>query len=231
MNLFECITQRRSVRRFTNEAVPEEVMQKALDASLLAPNSSNMQTWRFYWLRSIDLKSKAVDLCLRQSAARQAQELLVVTAEPKLWKIAREDMLRYCQEIEAPTPVVKYYQSIIPITYRWGLFNFYALLKWILCTFYGLFKPMVRGPFTKRDIQEIAIKSAALACENFVLAIQAQGFNTCMMEGFDEKRMKSLLSLSSSARVVMVIAVGKASETGTWGERRRLNRSTIIFEK
>ena len=43
-----------------------------------------------------------------------------------------------------------------------------------------------------RDLQEIAIKSAALGAENFVLALEAQGFSSCMMEGHDESRVLKL---------------------------------------
>ena len=153
---------------------------------------------------------------------------MVVSADPKRWKVAQQDMLLYCQENTVPAAVDLYYKKLIPITYRWGLGNSYALIKWLIATGYGWFKPIVRGPFTKRDLQEVAIKSAALACENFVLAIQAQGFDTCMMEGFDEKRLKALLSLSASSRVVMVIAIGKASSDGVWGERRRVSREQVI---
>ena len=40
MNFFELANKRRSVRKFTDEPIPEEVMRKTLDVSLLAANSS-----------------------------------------------------------------------------------------------------------------------------------------------------------------------------------------------
>lgn len=230
MDLFECIQKRRSARRFTEDKIEDQVIYKALEAAILAPNSSNMQTWRFHWIRTPEIHQKMVDYCLRQSAARKAQTLMVVSANASLWKVAQKDMLAYCETHEVPAAVFTYYKKLIPVTYRRGFLNIYALFKWIFTSSYGLFKPMVRGPLGKRDLQEVAVKSAALACENFVLAIQAQGFDTCMMEGFDEKRVKSLLSLPSSARVVMVIAIGKASEDATWGERRRLKLEDVLEE-
>ena len=44
---------RRSVRVYTEEKIPEDVMKKCLEIALLAPNSSNLQPWEFYWVRSI----------------------------------------------------------------------------------------------------------------------------------------------------------------------------------
>jgi nitroreductase len=79
-------------------------------------------------------------------------------------------------------------------------------------------------------LQEVAIKSAALASENLVLALTAQGYATCMMEGFDEVRVRNLLRLSASARVVMVIAVGLEGERGTWGPQFRIPTEQVVHE-
>jgi nitroreductase len=103
-----------------------------------------------------------------------------------------------------------------------------APLKWLISTVPGLFRPMPRGPHTRRDGQEVAIKSCALAAENFVLALAAQGYDSCMMEGFDEWRVKRLLDLPASARVVMIVAVGKSAPNGTWGGRFRIDRQKVI---
>jgi hypothetical protein len=59
---------------------------------------------------------------------------------------------------------------------------------------------MPRGPHSRRDLQEVAIKSAALAPENFALALEAEGFSSCMMEGYDARCVKKLLRMSWSSR-------------------------------
>ena len=86
MEFFEAVKTRRSIRKYTSTPVPAEVIQKALDAALIAPNSSNLQTWEFYWVRTSEVKKKLVESCMSQSAARTAQELVVVVANPSLWK-------------------------------------------------------------------------------------------------------------------------------------------------
>ena len=45
MDFFDLVNKRRSVRKFSNEKVPEEVILKSLRAALLAANSSNLQPW------------------------------------------------------------------------------------------------------------------------------------------------------------------------------------------
>jgi nitroreductase len=226
MDFFDAVRIRRSVRAYTEEAVPEDVVEKALDAALLAPNSSNMQTWGFYWVRSDREKALLVQACMSQGAARTARELVVVVAEPRRWKSNRAEMLRVLKANQAPKFALDYYSKLIPFTYG---FRWLSPVKWLLYNVAGWFRPMVRRPWSGRDIEEVSIKSAALASENFMLAITAQGFSTCPMEGFDEARVRRLLGLSRAERVVMVISIGRENPSrGIWGPQVRFPREQFI---
>lgn len=231
MDFFEVVKNRRSIRKFKPDPFPEEAVAKALDMALLAPNSSNVQAWDFHWVkRDSKLKTKIIEACLNQSAARTADQLVIVSANRKHWRRSQPGLIDWVKKSEAPKGVLAYYEKIVPFTYTPGPLNLLAPIKFLLAFFYGLFKPILRGPFTSRDIDEVVIKSAALAAENFVLAIAAQGGSTCMMEGFDEWRLRSLLKLPCSQRMVMVIAVGYADAKGTWGNQYRLPRELVIHE-
>ena len=48
----ELVQARRSCRVYTDEPVPESIIDKCLDLALLAPNSSNLQPWKFYWVKN-----------------------------------------------------------------------------------------------------------------------------------------------------------------------------------
>jgi nitroreductase len=230
MDLFEAIQKRRSIRKFSADAVPETVIEKALDAALLAPNSSNAQTWDFYWVRSPEKKAALVEACFNQSAARTAHDLIVFVADPKLWRRSNKPLQDWVEQVNAPKPVVLYYRKLLPATYQWGPLNSWGFVKWLGATAAGFFRPSPRGPHTLGELQVVAVKSTALAAENFVLAITAQGFSTCMMEGFDEVRVRKILGLSSTARAVMCVAVGRETEKGTWGPQYRLPRDWVIHQ-
>ena len=230
MDFFEAVQKRRSIRKFSEEPVPEQVIERALDAALLAPNSSNAQTWNFYWVRSTDKKAALVTACFNQSAARTAQEIIAIVADPALQRRSQKPLVEFVESVKAPRAVLEYYRKLLPATYTWGFLNSIGWSKWAAAQFAGLFRPSPRGPHTLGDLQEVAIKSAALASENFVLAISAQGFSTCMMEGFDEARVKKILGLGRTARVVMCIAVGRESERGTWGPQYRLPREWVVHK-
>lgn len=226
MEFFEVIRRRRSVRKYTSTPVPPEVVRKAIEAALLAPNSSNMQTWRFCWVKSEDKKNSLIQACLNQTAARTAQELIVAYVSPKAWKLSQREILK-SMDPSLPQQVRDYYQKLMPLLYG---YRFLAPLKWVIFTVAALFRPTPRRPWSGRDIDEVCIKSSALACENFMLAIAAQGFDTCPMEGFDEGRVKKILGLKCSDRVVMVLSVGERAPDGIWGEQYRMPKDVVFKE-
>ncbi len=44
----EFLLSRRSIRKFSQEPVPEELVEKALDIARFAPSAHNRQPWKFY---------------------------------------------------------------------------------------------------------------------------------------------------------------------------------------
>jgi nitroreductase len=226
MDFFAAVERRRSVRRYTATPVPTDVIEKAIQAALLAPNSSNMQTWRIYHVKTAHAKKSLIHACLNQGAARSAQELFVFTVDPSAWRITQQAILNF-EAHRDRADIKKYYAKLVPIVYGW---LWLAPLKWIGFNLYGIFKPMMRGPNGTWGIQEVCVKSCALACENFMLAIAAQGFDSCPMEGFDSWRVRRLLKASYRESVVMVISVGERDPRGVWGERFRIPRDIVFRE-
>jgi nitroreductase len=228
VDFFETIQRRRSFRKFTTLPVPAEVMQKAFDAAFLAPNSSNLQPWEFYWVRSDNVKKQLVQAALSQGAAASAQELVVAVSRTDTWSRNRDLIVEYMhtQGLVAPS-TLHYYQKLIPWAYCTHMWV--SLGKKIYLTVQGFFKPTPRGPCSKKDLFEVVTKSTALACENFMLALAAQGFDSCPMEGFDEVRIKQLLGLPChSSHVVMVLGVGQGSPEGLYGARYRVPKELVL---
>src|SRR5262249_27331968 len=48
MDVYEAVTSRRSVRGFTDQPVPREVIERVLSAAAWAPSGSNIQPWHIY---------------------------------------------------------------------------------------------------------------------------------------------------------------------------------------
>jgi len=58
MEVLEAIRARRSVRSYSPEPVPDEVVSRLLEAARLAPSAMNYQPWRFVVVRSKEKKER-----------------------------------------------------------------------------------------------------------------------------------------------------------------------------
>mgnify|MGYP001253355676 FL=1 len=234
MDFFELVNKRRSVRKFTEEKVPKEVITKSLNTALLAANSSNLQPWEFYWVKDKKKKQKLVEACFSQNAAKTAQELIVSVSRIDTWKRNKNLLMEDYKKRNKLLPVVdRYYNKLIPLSYVHDSFGLAGIIKKVFSIFIGIigiFKPMPRGPIFKSDVFEIVTKTTALACQNFMMAVVAQGYDSCPMEGFDHTRVKKLLNLNSKSHVVMVLAVGRGDSKGIYGERFRIDNKFVIKE-
>jgi nitroreductase len=230
LNAFETIVNhRRSTRKFADDIpVPEEVITKALELARLSPNSSNMQLWEFHWIKDPELKQQFTAICLNQSAAKTSKHLIAFVARRDHWKEhAQWNYNNVKEEIGDKVPTKKekrgleYYGILMPLVYRRDALGITALIRRIVCFVQGFKNPFMRIN-GNRDQNVIVHKSCALAAQTFMLAIGAQGFDTCPMEGFDPLRAKKALKLPRAAQITMIVAVGKGVPEGIHGERKRI---------
>jgi nitroreductase len=228
-NVFDSIvSSRRSVRIFEKDPIPEAVVQKVLDWSLMAPNSSNLQPWEFYWVRDQNKREALVKACFSQNAAKTAAELFVFVARTDTWKKNCAQMIEHFKtQPNIPKSAFDYYK-FAPLIYRQGPLSIFGRIKGVFFFFAGFFRPVIREPMNHQDLKLWAAKSTALACQNFMLGMRAQGFDTCPMEGLDSNRVKKILGLPRSSVIVMAIGAGKRNPKGVWGEQLRFPREQFI---
>ncbi len=227
-NFRKVVESRRSVRKFTDKAIPADVLDACLDLALLAPNSSNLQPWTFYVVQNPAKKKQLVKACMSQWSARTASELIVCVA-----RLDRIDEMakRNIQEFPFPEvpPLVKKYYKFIPYNYKTGYFNALGNFKKVAFKVARtLDKQMPVTAFNPADSILWATKTTALACENLVLALRAYGFDTCMMEGFDEPLVRKTLNLGDQEYPIMVIGAGERAEDGVFFPQYRFDRGLFI---
>ncbi|MCR4655855.1 MAG: nitroreductase family protein [Lachnospiraceae bacterium] len=63
MQTIDCIKQRRSIRKFTDEAVSHEVLEKIVDAASFSPSWKNTQIVRYIAIESPELKDRIAKEC------------------------------------------------------------------------------------------------------------------------------------------------------------------------
>jgi nitroreductase len=227
------LDNRRSVRVYENTPVPDDVVKKCLSAALLAPNSSNLQQWEFYWIKSEEGKKTVAEICVSQPAATTAPVLIACVARIESWKKNRLQMLEYFAKMEAqgshvPASAKAYYKKLVPFFYTQGLFSILGFIKSILFFFRGLKEPTPREPMNRAEMKIWAAKSTALACQNLMMAFSAAGYDSCPMEGYDSSRLRKFLKLECDAFPVMVISAGKRAANGVYGPRVRFPEEQFI---
>jgi nitroreductase len=78
MNLFEIIRTRRSTRKFTEKPVPDEVIEKIIEAGTWAPSGLNNQPWRFAVIKESELKREISTLTHYSKVVLSANALIAV---------------------------------------------------------------------------------------------------------------------------------------------------------
>ena len=77
----EAIEQRRSIRKFKPEPVPDELLAELLDAARLAPSGCNAQPWRFRIVTDSETKGKLARAAFDQPFIAAAPVVLVCCAD------------------------------------------------------------------------------------------------------------------------------------------------------
>ena len=78
MDIFEIIKTRRSIRKFTEEPVPDEVVNRIIEAGTWAPSGLNNQPWKFAVIRDNELKSQISGLTHYSQIVLSANVLIAV---------------------------------------------------------------------------------------------------------------------------------------------------------
>jgi len=84
MDALECIYGRRSVRKYARGRVRDEDLKKILEAAIMAPSAGNLQPWKFYIVRNINVKRELMRAAYNQEFIYQADVCIVVVAIPHL---------------------------------------------------------------------------------------------------------------------------------------------------
>ena len=229
-DFFDVVASRRTVRDFLPDPVPPDVLDRCLDAARLAPSSSNLQPWEFVVIRDPLVRQAANAACLDQLPAKTAPLMLALVTHRDTWRRHRDEILRV---FESRGPLRKrqeaYYRKIIPAIYTTGPFGLLGPLKRALSRAMSLFRPTPNF-MSRADVRVMAHKSTALAAATFMLALRAEGYDSCPMEGFDPWRAAKLLALPRGAEVNMFLAVGKRSDKGVWWDRILMPRAWTVRE-
>ena len=77
MDLYEVMRTRRSIRSYRSDAIPEESLNRVLEAVRIAPSGSNRQPWKFILVKDEKVKRQLIPACGSQSFIAEASVIVV----------------------------------------------------------------------------------------------------------------------------------------------------------
>ena len=233
MNLEEVLNFRRSVRNYIpTKDLDTQKVKHCIELATLAPNSSNMQLWEFYHITDRSMIDKMAHAALSQPAVSTANQLVIFVTRQDLHRKRSKQIIAFESEnIKRNSPGdsherrIKgreiYYNKMIPFLYA-RFFGLLGLFRKALTTTVSMFRPMFIET-SEADQRAVLHKSCALAAQTFMIAMANEGYDTCPIEGFDSRRVKSLLKLPASAQINMIVSCGyRDGNKGIWGDRFRV---------
>lgn len=96
METMEAIEQRRSIRKYKDRAVDDDLLRKIINAGRLAPSDSNTQPWNFIVIRSDEMRHEVAQVSHRQDWMEGAPVFIVCVADVRV--ATTDDSLTHINE-------------------------------------------------------------------------------------------------------------------------------------
>ncbi len=184
MEIKEAIRTRRSIRKYKNEAVPEDVIMELLEAANLAPSATNRQPWEF--------------VVVHRSYLDKLDETLQKAFQERTAGVPEEDMRRALQDLSIPVD-----ESADKLK---GLGRFYRTLGGAPVAIMVIV-PKETDPWVWKN----TICDAAAAIENLMLAACERGLGTCWLTGPLRTRaamIASFVDIPEDREIVAIVPLG-----------------------
>lgn len=193
VDILDIISSRKSIRRFKPDPIPDEMLDKILEAARWAPTGENYQPWRFVVVRDQETKNKIGDLAKVGSGSRMTAWYCLGHMQERFMKIEdpvkRAEVLRFMYSGE-----VSEFAKVAPVVVG------------------------VLGSLTVGSVDVPYDLSAAI--ENMLLEAHALGLGGCWVHGpvassRDAIKFKKILKVPtemSAYKVIAYVAFGWALE-------------------
>lgn len=196
----KAIEQRRSIRKYKPDPVPDNIIAKLLDAARLAPSGCNAQPWRFKVIKHVDDRKLLAQTAYGQSFIVEAPVVFVCCADIKGYL---EGSVSGIQDIGKIRAINKHIVQII-LTRTEKL----KMLK------------------TEELAPRVAF-NVAIAVEHIILRALDFGLGTCWVRLFDENKVREIFGWDENIHVVSLLPVGYPDESPRPRKRRTLENIII----
>jgi nitroreductase len=191
----EAIRGRRSIRRYENRPVPQEMIDELLEAARLAPSTSNLQTWKFKVITEAGTRRSLREAAFNQRFVEDAPVVIVACADFDAFgeRAARTLELLRTGAVRASLPM--------------------------------LLRMLRSGKAEDTEERNLtgAIINVSIAVENMVLAAASLGLGTCWVRAFQPERVSEALSLPPQCPPLFLLPLGYPAEAPAARSRRSMD--------
>jgi len=184
MELTQAIEERRSIRKFREDPVTDEMIEQLLDAARLAPSGSNIQPARFVVVRSPAMREK-LGTCTPYKFITRAPVIFACCAD-RASLSTRDQRVGELLETGAFTDV-----EMDPTDMK-------------------TYSAAQMDDFATRAYLSM---NATIAIEHMVLRAVDLGLGSCWIGRFDKEKAREILELGDDTQIVVLLPVGYPAQS------------------
>ena len=196
-DLEKLIKDRRTVRKWKKQDVPDDLIKKAVEIATWAPNGGNFQGWRFVVVKNQEVIKKMAD------AVQAIADKIASWPESLNWK---DELERYRANSSffrnAPACIAVFAKQYISVMDRPLLAR-------------EAFDPEAKEIISFRRSSPTAVQSAAAAATTMLLAFHQMGLGAVWLGAplMAKKGIESVLKIPKDLSMICLIAVGYPDES------------------
>jgi len=204
-DLLELMKTRRSIRRYKKKDVPDELLEKIMEAGRWAPSGDNGQPWRFIVVRDFETKKALSRIATEGSGRRFTAEYFTGRLDERFEGLKDEEKK------------ARAYQKL-----RSGVVSAFLIDA-----------PVIIVVCAYMDVWDVPY-DVAMATQNMQLMAHALGLGTCVVVApvcdiIDEVETAKLLKIPHGYKVALPLAVGYPDESP--GPRPRWALEDIVYDE
>lgn len=202
LTVAQAIRQRRSIKSFKSDPIPEPVLKELVDLMREAPSSWNFQPTRVVLIRSKEQKEALAAAAWGQKQIIEAPVTFVFAVAVRGWEKNMD-------------PIIKA-----------GIANGAWPQKF--ADFIRENAPSYQNRLAEKE-REYAMKDAMIMATTLALAAESKGYGTCYMNGWDEAKILEIIGLQKDKNVgiALVLPVGVPADRPK--SPGRLDAGKIVF--
>ena len=201
MELLDAMNERRSIRKFKLDSIPDALVTKLIEAAQLAPSGSNIQPTRFVVIKSAEVRAQL----------SEATPLPFVSQAPIV--------IACCVDLESLNDMSTRARELIEA----GAFVDTPLDKMDLKSY------AKRKPMEPAAAEAYLRLNAAIALDHLTLRAVDLGLGTCWVMMFNQEKVKQILGLGGNYNVVALLPVGYPDQNPK--ARPRIELSQILLKE